>query len=99
GFQPPQKARIIVAGPKGYDELMSRMNEEHAAGQLSDTDVRLAAALLGILTGGPGGDPLKPAAEEDLMALERECLLDLVQTAETSARIEHMLKTGKPLKN
>jgi len=33
------------------------------------------------------------------MALERAALLQLITTPETRARIDHMLKTGKPLKN
>src|SRR5690606_28000330 len=99
GFQPPEKAQITVAGQSGHLGIMTMVNGEHAAGRLTETDVRLAAALLTVLTGGSDGDPLKPLSEEEAMALERKSLLELIKTPETKARIDHMLKTGKPLKN
>jgi len=34
-----------------------------------------------------------------LLALELKAFLQLVQRPETLARIEHMLQTGKPLRN
>jgi 3-hydroxyacyl-CoA dehydrogenase len=37
--------------------------------------------------------------ENWLLRLERELFVDLVKTEKTQARIEHMLKTGKALRN
>jgi 3-hydroxyacyl-CoA dehydrogenase len=37
--------------------------------------------------------------EQDILDLEREALLSLLGTAATRERIQHMLKTGKPLRN
>ena len=37
--------------------------------------------------------------EEWLLRLEREHFVALAQQPKTQARIEHMLKTGKPLRN
>jgi 3-hydroxyacyl-CoA dehydrogenase len=37
--------------------------------------------------------------EEDLLAAERHEFTSLVRNPATQARIEHMLKTGKPLRN
>jgi 3-hydroxyacyl-CoA dehydrogenase len=34
-----------------------------------------------------------------LLELERSCFMELLATEKTQARIEHTLKTGKPLRN
>ncbi|GAA4522813.1 3-hydroxyacyl-CoA dehydrogenase/enoyl-CoA hydratase family protein [Chelativorans composti] len=99
GYAAPERARIAVPGSAGHQEIMAFVEGERAAGRLTDTDVRIASALLTVLTGGENVDPRKPVTEEDIMALERKALLDLIRTPETRARIDHMLKTGEPLKN
>jgi 3-hydroxyacyl-CoA dehydrogenase len=69
----------------------------HEAGQISDFEVRLATELAYVLAGGDG--PPRAVSEQDILDLEREAFLKLLGTKETQARIEHMLKTGKPLRN
>ena len=51
-----------------------------------------------ILTGGDT-DATREVSEDRLSALERDALLALIRTPETIARMEHMLETGKPLRN
>lgn len=48
-----------------------------------------------------GGDLSKPTlvSEQYLLDLEREAFLSLTGERKTLERIEHMLKTGKPLRN
>lgn len=50
------------------------------------------------MTGG-AIDPLTPMAERQVMTLEREATISLAHRPATFERIEHMLATGKPLKN
>ena len=69
----------------------------HEAGQISDFEVRLATELAYVLAGGDG--PPRLVSEQDILDLEREAFLKLLGTKETQARIEHMLKTGKALRN
>jgi 3-hydroxyacyl-CoA dehydrogenase len=38
-------------------------------------------------------------SEDDLLALEREAFIALCDTPETVARIEHMLTSGRALRN
>ncbi|NTU86337.1 MAG: hypothetical protein HGA45_44580 [Chloroflexales bacterium] len=48
-----------------------------------------------------GGD-VEPGSEVDedwLLGLERAAFMELLATEKTQARVEHMLKTGKPLRN
>ena len=58
----------------------------------------VADALARVLTGGDA-DLTDEVGEEALLALEREAVFSLMRTEGTRARIEHMLKTGKPLRN
>jgi len=37
--------------------------------------------------------------EDVILTLEREAFIDLLKEEKTIARIDHMLKTGKPLRN
>lgn len=99
GYTPPDAALVPVAGPSGRLGLLSALSLEEQAGRISATDYAMAEVLAGILTGGAEGDPARPMTEEDLMALERAAVLDLVGRPETRARMEHMLATGKPLRN
>lgn len=51
-----------------------------------------------ILTGGDT-DPTRAVGEDELLALERRAVMALIRTPATLARMEHMLETGKPLRN
>ena len=67
------------------------------AGQITDYEVTLAGEIAYVLTGGDG--PPRPVSEQDILDLERDAFLRLLGTKQTQERMEHMLKTGKPLRN
>ena len=67
------------------------------AGQITDFEVRLAQEIAYVLSGGDGSR--REVTEQDILDLERDAFLRLLGTKETRERIEHMLKTGKPLRN
>jgi 3-hydroxyacyl-CoA dehydrogenase len=69
-----------------------------ANGKATAHDEVVAKRLARVLTGGDT-DVTAKLGEDDLSRLEREAFLDLVKTNGTLARIEHMLETGKPLRN
>ena len=52
-------------------------------------------------SGSAGGDLSSPAwvPVEYFLELEREAFAELVATEKTQARIQHMLETGRPLRN
>ena len=50
------------------------------------------------MTGGDT-DVTDVVDRDALLALERDAFLGLVRTPATLARLEHMLETGKPLRN
>lgn len=67
-------------------------------GYISDYDFVLAEKLAYILSGGRlTGTP--QVSEQYLLDLEREAFLSLLGQQKTINRIQHMLKTGKPLRN
>jgi 3-hydroxyacyl-CoA dehydrogenase len=93
GYEPgaPRKD-IPVAGDRG-ESLM----EPSAAGEReTEYDLVIARKLSWVL-GGPAGRRM--LSEQDLLDLEREAFLSLCGNPKTQERIEHMLRTGKPLHN
>ncbi len=95
---PPPPAALFLSGPSGKATLMAGARGQAALGQLSDNDLAIADALATVLTGG-ATDPLRPMSEQQVGALEREAVLTVARRPATIARIEHMLATGKPLRN
>ena len=69
-----------------------------AGGHISEHDFRIATTLAHVMTGGDV-DAGSLVDEQWLLDLEREALIGLLATEQTQARIEHTLKTGKPLRN
>jgi 3-hydroxyacyl-CoA dehydrogenase len=65
--------------------------------QASEHDALVATKIATILCGGDR--PPGVASEQDFLDLEREAFLSLAGTRKTRERIQHMLKTGKPLRN
>lgn len=93
----PPPRRIRALGREAIGNLEYAVWAMREAGQASDHDVRIGRALAGVLAGGDG--PPREVSEDDVLDLEREAFLSLLGTKETQQRIEHMLKTGKPLRN
>ena len=70
----------------------------HEGGFATDHDVVVGKTLARVMTGGdiPSGTWVD---EQHLLDLECEAFLSLCGQAATQKRIQHMLKTGKPLRN
>ena len=68
------------------------------AGRISDHDALIGRKLATILAGGtlPHATTV---TEQHLLDLEREAFLSLCGERKTQERIQHTLKTGKPLRN
>ena len=60
----------------------------------------LALALsIEVLSGGAKADITEPTTEDQVLALERGAFMSLIRQKQSLARMEHMLETGKPLRN
>ena len=98
GYVPPEPPVFNLPGPSGKAALALAVGEFARTGKATAHDVVVADALARVLTGGDA-DLTDEVGEEALLALEREAVLALMRTEGTRARIEHMLGTGKPLRN
>ncbi len=98
GAPPRAPDMLFLSGPSGKASLMAAAQGQAALGQLSQNDMALAEGLAMVITGG-ATDPLTAMTEQQVMALEREACLAVARRPATIARIEHMLATGKPLRN
>ena len=61
-------------------------------------DEVVAGQLAEVLSGGDT-DMSETLDTDALLTLERKAFMNLVRRPGTTARIEHMLETGKPLRN
>ena len=94
----PAAETLFLAGPSGKATLMATAQSQAALGQLSANDLAIADALATVLSGGTT-DPLTPMTEQQVDALAREAVLTVARRPATVDRIEHMLATGKPLRD
>jgi len=98
GYQPPEPPSYQLPGKTAWSALAIAVDSLHKAGKASDYDVEISQQLAQVLTGGDT-DITQPLTEQNILDLELENFLYLVQQPKTLARLEHMLKTGKPLRN
>ena len=70
----------------------------HRSGFATEYDVAIGQRLAKVLTGGDIPENT-PVDEQYVLDLEREVFLSLCGEEKTQARIEHMLKTNRPLRN
>lgn len=60
---------------------------------------QVVASQLATILGGGDGDITEPLSEQGMLDLELESFVYLVQQQGTLDRLQHMLQTGKPLRN
>ena len=99
GYQPPAPPEFTLPGPSGRTALDMAADAFHKQGIATDHVLVVADALAEVLTGGGDAEPFVPVPESKLLELERKAFMKLVRTGPTLARIEHILETGKPLRN
>jgi 3-hydroxyacyl-CoA dehydrogenase len=99
GYRPPLPRRDIpVAGKTGIATAKMLLTNMLEGGFISQHDYDISAKIATILCGGEI-EPGSLVDEDWFLTLERDAFIELLATEKTQARIEHMLKTGKPLRN
>nr|WP_298125090.1 3-hydroxyacyl-CoA dehydrogenase/enoyl-CoA hydratase family protein [uncultured Pseudoxanthomonas sp.] len=99
GYRPPLPARRIqVAGDVGIATFKMMLVNMLEGRFISEYDYEIAVRIATVLCGGEV-DRGALVDEEWLLKLERKHFVELAQQEKTQARIAHMLKTGKPLRN
>lgn len=98
GYEPPRPRKLKVTGRSGYAALQIAIKNFQWAKRITDHEALMAQKLARVLTGGdvPPGTEL---TEQQMLDLEREEFLSLCGTQKTQERIQHMLATGRPLRN
>ncbi len=96
--QPSERTNIKVLGQTGLGMLNSGIYALYAAGWASEHDMKVAKKVAWIMCGGDLSGT-QEVNETYLLDLEREAFLSLLGEPKTLKRIEHTLKTGKPLRN
>jgi 3-hydroxyacyl-CoA dehydrogenase len=98
GYEPPRPKKFKVTGRSGYAALQIAIKNFQWAKRITDHEALMAQKLARVLTGGdvPPGTEL---TEQQMLDLEREEFLSLCGTQKTQERIQHMLATGRPLRN
>jgi len=99
GYTPPHpKNDIPVLGEPALAAIKLAVHMMTRGGFISDYDAHVARKLAHIITGGDLSRTTL-VSEQYLLDLEREAFVSLCGEKKTQERIQHMLKTGKPLRN
>ena len=99
GYRPPLPARRVrVAGDVGIATFRMLLENMLEGRFISEYDYEIARRIATVMSGGEV-DRNAIVDEDWLLRLERQHFVELAQQEKTQARIAHMLKTGKPLRN
>jgi 3-hydroxyacyl-CoA dehydrogenase len=99
GYQrPAPPSGIRVGGDSVLAALKLGVHLAWRAGRITDHDATVGRALANVLAGGSLPQQTT-VSEQYLLDLEREAFLKLCGERKTLERIQHTLKTGKPLRN
>jgi len=95
---PEPPAPLTLPGPSGRVALEMAVAGFRRLGKATAHDEVVSGAVARVLSGGDT-DVISQVDEDQLYELERENFMRLVRHPGTLARVEHMLMTGKPLRN
>jgi 3-hydroxyacyl-CoA dehydrogenase len=99
GYAAPEAAKPLrLPGASGRAALNMAVQQQAALGRATPHDTVVCDHLAATLTGGKR-DHTEEAPEEEVLRLERQSFMALLKTPGTLARVEHMLETGRPLRN
>lgn len=98
GYTPPEPATLNLPGPTAKVALQMGLDQFVATGKATPHDVVVCNELADVLSGGDT-DILDALTEQQVLELEHLHFMKLIRTKGTLDRIEHMLGTGKPLRN
>ncbi|NNL81576.1 MAG: 3-hydroxyacyl-CoA dehydrogenase [Flavobacteriaceae bacterium] len=96
--QPIQRTDVKVLGKQALGMFLVGTDSMEAGHYISEHDKKIANKLAYVMAGGDLSEPTR-VSERYLLDLEREAFLSLCTERKTLERIQHMLKTGKPLRN
>ncbi|GGH39297.1 3-hydroxyacyl-CoA dehydrogenase [Mangrovimonas yunxiaonensis] len=96
--KPIRRKDVKVLGKQALGMFLVGTDAMEASKYISEHDQKIANKLAYVMAGGDLSEPTL-VSEDYLLDLEREAFLSLCTERKTLERIQHMLKTGKPLRN
>ena len=96
--QPVKRHDVKVLGKQALGMFMVGTDAMEASHYISEHDQKIANKLAYVMAGGDLSEPTL-VSEQYLLDIEREAFLSLCTERKTLERIQHMLKTGRPLRN
>ncbi|WP_297695625.1 3-hydroxyacyl-CoA dehydrogenase/enoyl-CoA hydratase family protein [uncultured Eudoraea sp.] len=96
--QPIKRKDVKVLGKQALGMFLVGTDSMEAGNYISEHDKKIADKLAYVMAGGDLSEATL-VSEQYLLDLEREAFLSLCTERKTLERIQHMLKTGKPLRN
>jgi len=96
--QPIKRKDVKVLGKQALGMFLVGTDSMEAGHYISEHDKKIADKLAYVMAGGDLSEA-SLVSEQYLLDLEREAFLSLCTERKTMERIQHMLKTGKPLRN
>ncbi|MEL4454647.1 3-hydroxyacyl-CoA dehydrogenase/enoyl-CoA hydratase family protein [Lutimonas vermicola] len=98
GYTRPVTQKVNVLGQQALGMFLVGTDSLEKGRYASEHDKKIANKLAYVMAGGDLSEPTL-VSEQYLLDLEREAILSLLTERKTLERIEHTLKTGKPLRN
>ena len=99
GYAPAEAKPLRLPGASGMAALKMAVEGAARLGKATPHDEVVCAHLAETLTGGKRADHTADTTEDQVRALEVKGFMALLKTDATLARVEHMLETGRPLRN
>jgi 3-hydroxyacyl-CoA dehydrogenase len=96
--QPEMRKDIKVLGRTALGSFYTGIASMRMSGYISEHDELIAKKVAYVISGGDLSMPTE-VSEQYLLDLEREAFLSLLGERKTLERMQHILKTGKPLRN
>ncbi len=96
--QPIHRKDVKVLGKQALGMFLVGTDSMEAGHYISEHDKKIANKLAYVMAGGDLSEA-SLVSEQYLLDIEREAFLSLCTERKTLERIQHMLKTGKPLRN
>lgn len=96
--KPVTRKDVKVLGKQALGMFLVGTDAMEHSKYISEHDQKIANKLAYVMAGGDLSEPTL-VTEQYLLDIEREAFLSLCTERKTLERIQHMLKTGKPLRN
>jgi len=98
GYAPPLKRPFRVLGQAAQGMVAAQIADMASGQFITEYDASLARRIAYVISGGDVRDNAL-VTDDVIVTLERRAFIECLKQEKTMARIEHMLKTGKPLRN